>query len=212
MSEPRSARGYHSKRLQLLAEQTVSAPPGDGFEIPILLSALSVEAFVNELPDLARQFPKDHASAQMRGLAQVLGEAEAERASTELKIQLAHLVLTGRPLDKGAQPYQDVALLLDLRNRIVHSRAEAILMPGEGAPAPEKPLIVRRFVAMGVIAEPANPVSAWRPYLLVREVAQWSVDVTRRLFEWFAGLPTDLLLRGLLEFFVHPEAATLNAT
>jgi hypothetical protein len=185
---------------------TVTDPPGGAFEIPILLSAISIESYVNELTDLAKLGAIPQASPSMRSLAQVLEGAEGERASTALKIQLAHLVLTGLPLAKGSQPYQDVELLLDLRNRIVHSRAELILMPADGGPAPDKPPIVRRFVSRGVIAEPVIPVSAWRQYLLVAEVAAWSVEVTQRLFDWFATLPSEPIVLALLQFVARPES------
>ena len=54
--------------------------------------------------------------------AQIMGDAEEDHASIDFKLRLAHWIVTGRPMDKGSKPYQDFALLMRLRNDLVHTK------------------------------------------------------------------------------------------
>ena len=49
---------------------------------------------------------------------------EQDRASVKLKYLLASKLLPGEPLQKGASPYQDFSLLIDMRNDFAHPRAQ----------------------------------------------------------------------------------------
>lgn len=87
----------------------------------VIFTAMSTEAFVNELPELAADAAKNPAEpGWVKALGEVLADAEDSRASIKSKYQLASLVLTGKVFDKGAQPFQDFALLVDVRNLVVH--------------------------------------------------------------------------------------------
>ncbi len=87
----------------------------------VIFAAMSTEAFINELPELASGAAKNPAEpGWVRALGEVLGDAEDSRAPIKSKYQLARLVLTGEVFDKGTQPFQDFALLVDVRNLVVH--------------------------------------------------------------------------------------------
>jgi hypothetical protein len=89
----------------------------------ILLATISIEAFINELHHIAHNFfTGPSAPVQLKVLGDLLEEAERSRASIASKYQLAKFILSGKPFDKGAYPYQDFALLLDVRNLIVHAK------------------------------------------------------------------------------------------
>jgi len=54
------------------------------------------------------------------------GTDEGRRLDTLTKYQLLLTLAERERLDRGAQPFQDAALLVDLRNRLVHFRPESI--------------------------------------------------------------------------------------
>lgn len=92
----------------------------------IVFAAISAEAFINELPELAADAAGTPTEpAWVRALGEIVGAAEESHASIESKYHLASLVLTGHVFDKGAQPFQDFKFLVDLRNLVVHTK------PGE---------------------------------------------------------------------------------
>src|SRR4051794_32927622 len=76
--------------------------------VVIVFSALAVEAYINELGELA-SFA--HVSVKherpVRDLGTVLTEIEKAQGSIELKYLMASRVLTGSAFDRSGQPYQD---------------------------------------------------------------------------------------------------------
>jgi len=190
---------FHSNRLFLLAAESISdiAQNNRSHEVPILLSAISVEAFVNEIPIIAqenREYP----------FLKMLLDDEAERNSTLFKIQIIHFAFTGKQLDKGSRPFQDVQLLFELRNMIVHLKPEAIQFSSDiedGEPIQKKSKIVSSFISRGIIKEHANFASGWTDYLLVRPVAEWAVNTALQTMKWISDLPPKGNFRNYLKAF-----------
>jgi hypothetical protein len=89
----------------------------------ILFAMISTEAFINEL-GLLVSGEKDHLAVPgwERTLSDLLDEAEKSRISITSKYQLAKFILSGQPFDRGSKPFQDFALLVDVRNLLVHAR------------------------------------------------------------------------------------------
>ena len=85
----------------------------------IVFAALSVEAFLNELPALANQREEEDA----KNLVHVIRPLINNKKETLEKLFEASKWTSDKPLEKGIRPYQDVKLLIDLRNRIVHLKA-----------------------------------------------------------------------------------------
>ena len=89
----------------------------------IVFATVSAEAFINELHHLSCMWADAPKSAEWtKALCQILGEAEKSRASIEAKFQFAHFILIGRTFDRGAAPFQHFALLVAVRNLIVHAK------------------------------------------------------------------------------------------
>ena len=85
----------------------------------IVFSALSIEAFLNELPALANQRVEEDAQNLVRAIQPLIDN----KKETLEKLFEASRCTSDTPLNKGVRPYQDVKLLIDLRNRIVHLKA-----------------------------------------------------------------------------------------
>jgi hypothetical protein len=89
--------------------------------VSIVFSVIGLEAFVNELTEHAQSMAVTQ-PAEGGVFAQMMDEADDDHASLDFRLRLAHWILTGRMMDKGSQPYQDFALLIWLRNDLVHTR------------------------------------------------------------------------------------------
>ncbi|MGA8491451.1 MAG: hypothetical protein WB711_13580 [Terriglobales bacterium] len=98
----------------------------------------------------------------VRGLGQVLGAAEDSHASIESKYHLARLVVTGQVFDKGTQPFQDFALLVNLRNIVVHARPHDVIREqASSGISPAEDKIIRQLEQRGVIKSPSRPKGNW---------------------------------------------------
>jgi hypothetical protein len=98
--------------------------------ITIVFSALGVEAFINELAEMAQRDadmaqgyePEPRSTEQLRDLAARLTALENTREQVQRKYQTASEILSGRPFDQGSQPFQDFHDLMQLRDALVHPR------------------------------------------------------------------------------------------
>lgn len=120
----------------------------------ILFSTISTEAFINELHHQSCFWAGEvNPPGWTKALCEVLGEAEKARASIESKYHLAKYILSGEPFDRGAAPFQTFALLIDIRNLIVHAKPlEAIVRKNEhGKYVWSEPKVMVRLQEMNVV-------------------------------------------------------------
>jgi hypothetical protein len=105
----------------------VGSPTSGGNDnalVSIVFSAASVEAFFNELPELLSSFPellKDELP-QVPTFVRVADEIESSKGSIKLKYVLAYSILSGQPCEKGEPPYQNLSLLIEARNGLMHMK------------------------------------------------------------------------------------------
>jgi hypothetical protein len=131
------------------------------FAIPAyILAVTAVEAFVNEI------FLSDFGSL-------VLGESrllpdEAEKLDVRLKLILFPQFAFGQTLPKAEQPYQDMDLLVKLRNELVHYKMNT-------KPPTLIKQLAQRKIAMGVPAEEESggPLS-WTDRVSTLEGIRWA--------------------------------------
>ena len=119
----------------------------------IVFATVSAEAFINELHHTACIWASRPESPEWtKALCEILGEAEKSRSSIESKYQLAKFILSGRAFDKGAAPFQNFALLVDVRNLIVHAKPlDAIVGKDEhGKVVWTEPKVMVRLQEIGV--------------------------------------------------------------
>jgi hypothetical protein len=114
-------RVFSSGTLLRIAEKGVrrSKREPDQAIVAVLFSAASVEAFVNDLMEVSA-FTRNDEKSQL--LHDVLSEAEDQKASVMMKLQLTCRILTGTRMDRGSRVFQDVELLFKLRNHLIHMR------------------------------------------------------------------------------------------
>jgi hypothetical protein len=137
--------------------------------VSVVFSVIALEAFVNEMTELAQNFASPQ-PAEVTVFAQMMGEAD--RASLEFRLLLAHWILTGRMMDKGSPPYQDFALLISLRNDLVHARPNDLFTHGISTNEEVHKRLVSKFKSKNILA--FEPSGSWTHLVQTRAVAEWS--------------------------------------
>jgi hypothetical protein len=146
--------------------------------VGILMPALAVEAFINELGEHAGWavdrglYPGD---ARVKDLAEILSQLESDRATTALKYQMAAKILSGQTLPEGEQPFQAFAELMKLRDVLVH------LKPRGSYGENEEPFSSDRFIRVfrdRSLTRTSNPLPlpsmSWMLELESAGMAEWA--------------------------------------
>src|SRR5918994_4547888 len=101
----------------------------------------------------AMEMPKD-----VRSILACLWTTERFRTARTLeKFQVALKAVGQEQFDKGSQPYQDVALLIRLRNALVHFEPES-LHGGNDVPTDLERKLGGKFALNPLAADPINPL------------------------------------------------------
>jgi len=162
--------------------------PEDECQVPIILSAVSLESFFNEFQNqLEAPLVGARGDPTLETLAGVLGDLEENRCSLRLKIRLAYFVLTHRSLPMGGQHFQDLDLLFRLRDGLVHAKPATFDME-----EPERgynfnlvrALSSRHLIPSGSECEP----HAWTRHALTPAVARWSFNTALSTVRDFLNL------------------------
>jgi len=156
----------------------------------ILLSALALECFVNELDEQIANRVLDDNIAELTASRDITVLLEESKAPLLARIDAYHIALRGGPIDRGRHPLQDIKLLIQLRNALVHRKSERLIFPVSDAGGVVKThKFVSYFVSRKIIPEPTNmaPV-AWSQQVLVPPVATWAhnavVDMASDIVSW----------------------------
>lgn len=99
------------REVSSLNEASISAQRG--CLASLVFAAMSTEAFINELQQLAADAAAGNSARPncIKALGEMLRQAEDSHASTKSKYQLAKFVLTGEVFDGGTQPFQHCLLM-----------------------------------------------------------------------------------------------------
>jgi hypothetical protein len=147
----------------------------------VLHAAVALEAFLNE--EMARYIHAD--PTKWKGPLEAL-----ERLETENKWQLVPLLLFGKTLPKGAEPFQSFRALIRLRNELVHYHAE--FTEDEKRPAFARDLETRFEFTKFELPPAALQLGAaklrvsWQNEILNRNCARWACITTRNMvLAWY---------------------------
>ena len=116
-------------KIALEAYQRTTTPMSDTAAgqldtvVSVVFSSATLEAFMDDAVALAELFLSSSCCTEptsVSAFADALKEIEKHRGSVKLKYMVGRIIFAGKPYDKGAPPYQDFALLIELRNALVH--------------------------------------------------------------------------------------------
>jgi len=139
--------------------------------VAVVLAAMTTEAFVNELgyrlSALTRLTGAENQNLQnWINVGDRLEKLEQERSPVKSKYLRASNLLPGGALQQDGQPYQDFALLIDLRNALVHAKAQT-----------KPPPYFEQFVNRGWTynaSEDEIKLQGWMSQLQTPQVACWA--------------------------------------
>ena len=98
---------------------------------------------------------------------------QAEKWDNKQKAYLVPKLLLGQTFDKGSQPYQDFALLVEIRNDIVHFRLE-------DAPTRALKDLAQRKITL---VPPDKTQYSWPLQLQSTEVIRWSINTIAKMVQ-----------------------------
>ncbi len=179
-----SSTVYHSGHLLTLARKAYerSLSQSSDAMTSIMLSAVSFECHLNELAERLSIDIFTEPSDTLSRLRDTLGLLAESRASVTTRFDAVHLALCGRQIDRGASLFQDLKLLYQLRNALVHRRPEKFEWELVGPTRTYEPhQLVKQFVQRHVIPEPhPSAPPSWSQYVLVPETARWGYNTVVR--------------------------------
>jgi hypothetical protein len=177
--------------------------------ISIVFAAAAGEAFINEIGELASQpagffpelGPEPH---QVRTLAELLSEVEDARGTTNLKYLLGKLALSGKTFDKGGNPYQDFAILMDVRNSLMHLKFDRVESVKINQVRIRYPGVVAKLRSKNILAEfedDDNAIASWVQRVSTPAVARWACNATATIIKDVVESIPDSELRRKADLF-----------
>lgn len=137
--------------------------------VAAVFCAATLESMIAEVADAA-EVDGANGWSDAQSLATLVKQVEDNRGSVLLKYHVAHMTLTGRAYDRGAKPFQDVALLFDIRNSIAH------LKPYTAGLTPHK--LVAAVSSRGLCRrQQVAEESSWFGAISTRAMARWACNI-----------------------------------
>ncbi len=102
-----------------------------------------------------------------------------KKGSTLEKLEAFHLAFKGKKADRGSFPYQDISLLYQLRNELVHRKPEPFgdWDPNDKEKMYEPHKFVRLLSQRGVVTmPPAHLPPIWSQFVLHDRTVKWAFN------------------------------------
>jgi hypothetical protein len=170
----------------------------------IVFSVVALEGFMNEAAELATQPVPPGGPSQppaVKTFARLT--EEVERSNLKLKFLLARHVFEGEPYDTGALPFQDFALLVDLRNSLVHYKSlDSFDVDENGVLTFTPAKILERLRSKQILAEQDPGVAAsWVLIVATVAVARWSCASAAAMVGSILDVLPESHFKEKMEFF-----------
>lgn len=178
-----SSRVLNTEVIFGIAHETaerINAPRREGGKrealVSVVFAAVSLEAFLNELVELAEDFASYEDPQPITcAFAELMSSLDTLHSSIELRFQMAHWLLTGGSYNTGSQPYQDFKLLFQIRNDLVHFKPDPLTEDGQTKPIPTT---LERLRARNVLNDSIAPEHnrSWMHVVGTKAVAEWACN------------------------------------
>ncbi len=157
--------------------------------IAIIMAAASAEAFLNELAEfsLVAQRPELSQQTDFVGKLSQYAARHQEITTNRLRDQVKEktsaclLILRGHTPDWGAPPFQDLALLVKVRDDILHMKpADHFHVQPNGNVSIKPPERIRELQRRKLARQhDTSSPSGWFDQLMTPELAAWAAHTTR---------------------------------
>lgn len=178
----------------------------------IVFSAFGLEAFLNVLAEFMRQGVGGlEPSGKANLLGQILGQFDDSRENLAARIQVTKSILSGRRYNPGAEPFQDVNMLLKVRNALVHPHPEKI--HGSSCPkdfGTKHPTFISHLQNKGLVAGVKDgPIQSWYGLIETPKVAKWAYETSCSIIaDLIDSFPDSALKQALT--MMRPDTTTLS--
>jgi hypothetical protein len=199
--------------VALDAARSIKTPSRHGGQKPALISivfsVVALEAFFNELVELAldaRNYPLQVNPPVISVFGDCMTEAESSHASLQSKFLLGNWILSGERLDKGTLTYQDFTLLMSLRNTLLHFKANPAF---EQSTPPEDvhQELFKKFKSRNILAEDAQESDGtWTFLFETKAVAERSCRTAAQMIRDFCSRVPQSTLKALCDHFLQAFA------
>jgi hypothetical protein len=198
--------------VALDAARSIKAPARHGGQksalISIVFSVVALEAFINELTELAGD--SKHLPGADPPVVGVFGdcmtEAEDSHASLQSKFLLGTWILSGERLDKGSQTYQDFILLVHLRNTLLHFKANPAFEQSTPTEQVHRELF-NKFRNKNILAEDTQGSDGtWTFLFETKTVAEWSCRTAAQMIRDFCLRVPQSTVKAMCDHFVQAFA------
>jgi hypothetical protein len=159
----------------------------------IIFSAITLEAVLNDLAGFS-QLPMFTSGPEevrellnpekVRTLVTILNLMTDDKTGTvELKLNAAYTILTDKKYPRGEGPHQSMALLIKLRNELVHPKADVLRTgsPADASPSVTLHRLVNSLQRQGILSKSDlgdDVASAFVSTVATPEVAKWACNTT----------------------------------
>jgi len=174
---------------QQAAKSIKTDDPRAGGQLPALtsiaFSVISLEAFLNEMTESAEDnATMDYEPEAVGAFAHMMRDMET--ASLETKFIMSSWVLTGKSLNRAAQPFQDFASLIALRNQLVHFKPSDIVAGPIVNTEEVNKKRLKKLESKNILAQ-AMYQGSWVYHATTKAVAEWSCKTASKMVADFAG-------------------------
>jgi hypothetical protein len=119
----------------------------------VLFATMSVEAFMNELPELATGYPEQ--KKFVKNLSTLLATVEESQGQIKLKLLVANIAISEEVTDLFKNRYQDFVSLVKLRNELVHLKpSDEFNVNVDGKVSPSKRKLINTLKGLNILAKP----------------------------------------------------------
>lgn len=150
-----------------------------------LFCALATESFLSDFKIVCERamLPIDPIVPRLKAIADLLEEMEASRLSIRAKYGFLYYTLTGNPIPKGDQIYQDFDLLIKVRDSLVHHKSYA----GHSFPDHLQKLLDQLAARNIVSKSDIGPHPDWGRLLDRSEkLGNWSIETAKAIMKLVA--------------------------
>lgn len=164
-----------------------------------IFAAMALEAYPHDLALLlGTSLRQADDPPSLDAASSILEQLEQDRVQIKAKYSILYYVLSGLPMPKGEQPYQDLALLIDVRNQIAHLkpslreyRVDRMDLPKPVANLLQR-VSSRKIIERDLINEPGLLTFPWTMVLDESDTfVEWAVDLVYRVIHFMHDAISD---------------------
>jgi hypothetical protein len=160
----------------------------------VLYASMSLEALVNDIPNLRHPFKPENDHPKVIELCEILEELEESRASVRLKYKVFALVFTGNMPSKEDPVFREFNFLMELRNELAHPKPTIVeIKKDEQIHEPKRyRRIIEEFRKRGLILKiQERYINDWKSLLNTYETALWSYLTVVNFVEYLRAITPD---------------------